>query len=122
VIALHFFGHILSFLVFFKAGSNFDDYLGVFVAFLTMYTIKNIYFGSDAKEEDHALEEEGHPGSVLWVIMHFPLAFCLLGCGVAYKLLFTTIHESSPEGNIKGSVKSQLHTIKKIIIFKQSIS
>lgn len=80
-----------------KAGSNFDDYLGVFVAFLTMYTIKNIYFGSDAKEEDHALEEEGHPGSVLWVIMHFPLAFCLLGCGVAYKLLFTTIHESSPE-------------------------
>jgi len=74
---------------------NVDDYLAVGVAFLTMYVVKNIYFESVADEHEHALLEEGHPGSVAWVLCHLPLAASLLGAGVGYKLLFTTIHDDT---------------------------
>ena len=63
--------------------------------------MKNIYFGSEADYEEHALNERDVPGSVIWVGMHFPLTFSLLGCGVGYKLVFTAIHDGEgPLGNL----------------------
>ena len=90
--------------------SNIDDYIAVGVAFLTMYVIKNLYFESLAEEHEHALVEEGHPGysllppisnifpllsSVIWVLCHMPLAASLLGAGIGYKLVFTSIHDDT---------------------------
>jgi len=75
--------------------SNIDDYIAVGVAFLTMYVIKNLYFESLAEEHEHALVEEGHPGSVIWVLCHMPLAASLLGAGIGYKLVFTSLHDDT---------------------------
>jgi len=72
---------------------NFREYIVVMFAFATMYIMKNIYFESEAEYEEHALLEEGHPGSVIWVGTHFPLTFSLLGCGIGYRLLFNSIHD-----------------------------
>jgi len=67
-------------------------YLLVYLAFTTMFYIKEVYFASNCElENGHALEEEGTPGAVVWVACHGILAYCLLGCGVGFKLFFATM-------------------------------
>ena len=71
----------------------------VIVAFATMYIFKNIYFDSSANYDYHAQNQQGTPGSVVWVAMHVPLTFSLLGCGVGYKVMFASLHDDvSPIG------------------------
>lgn len=76
--------------------SNLDDYVFVFLAFGTIYLLKNLYFGSigEAGAQSHeALEKQGSPGSVWWIAVHIPLFFCLICSGAGWRLLFTVIHE-----------------------------
>jgi len=69
-----------------------DYYMLVYLAFTVMFYIKEVYFASNCElENGHALEEEGTPGAVVWVLCHGILAYCLLGCGVGFKLFFAVM-------------------------------
>merc|ERR1711884_104224 len=71
-----------------------EYYATLFLAFSTTYVLKSIYFESHSEApECHALAEGQIPGSVMWVLMHGPLAFFLLGCGVGYKMILPHAQE-----------------------------
>merc|ERR1719326_2648721 len=68
---------------------EYEYYLVVHLAFVTMFYMAKLYFASNTElHEGHALVEDGVPGGVCWVICHGILAFALLFCGVGFKLLF----------------------------------
>jgi len=82
---------------FFQAGgaSNIDDYVGIFLAFGTLYLLMQIYFGSHGELAKEALDNARSPGSVWWIVMHIPMFFFLLTAGAGFRLTFTCIHEHS---------------------------
>jgi len=68
---------------------QYDFYLIVQLAFVTMFYMAKLYFASHTElHEGHALVEDGVPGGVCWVLCHGILAYALLFCGVGFKLLF----------------------------------
>lgn len=109
-----------------------EEYLMIFLAFGIMFFLKNLYFGSNAEEHYHALNEPGIPGSCLWVFLHFPLTFFLLGCGVGFKLLFTQVKKNELDKNfgamlglsLAGSILTMLliRTAHKKFIWKSWVS
>jgi len=80
---------------FFQGGgeSNLEDYIGIFLAFGTLYLLKNIYFGSHDGIAEDALRNEGSPGSVWYLTVHVPMYFFLLTGGAGFRLMFSVIHE-----------------------------
>merc|ERR1719461_224799 len=57
-----------------------------------MFYLKNLYCDSTCEvHEGHAMVEEGVPGGVAWVICHGACAYCLLFCGVGFKLIFASM-------------------------------
>jgi len=80
---------------FFQHGetSYIEDYVGIFLAFGTLYILKNIYFGSHGEVAEEALDNEDSPGSVWWIAVHVPMYFTLLTTGAGFRLMFTVIHD-----------------------------
>jgi len=87
-------GESILALILTDADQTLEYYGTLFFAFSTTYLLKSIYFGSHSElPECHALAEGQVPGSVLWVVLHAPLAFCLTCCGVGFKMILPHAHE-----------------------------
>jgi len=109
---------------FFQGGgdSNLEDYIGVFLAFGTLYLLKNIYFGSHNGIADDALRNENTPGSVWYLTFHVPMYFFLLTGGAGFRLIFSVIHsEQVYEGYVMLLVMSIALAITFMIMLRLAI-
>ena len=62
--------------------NSYNGYCSIFVSFLLIYIIQQIYFDTYATNCEHALHCIFKPGSVAWVFAHLPLSYFITCIGL----------------------------------------